>query len=207
MAVLTFDFRGFRGSEGRFSLAGEIVDAHNAVSFLLDHPLVRDEQVALYGASFGGAVAICAGALDQRVGTVCVRAPVSDMEAFTSSQSLTTVIEYIRTYAPEDMHGIGDKAVVQSMVEELARDAGRYNPVRLVSRVSPRPVLIVTGDSDELIDLKDVQRLYDAAAEPKELQVVKGADHVLSDPHAREETTQIILRWLNEHHPCVEKGE
>ena len=38
--VLTFDFRGFRRSEGVFSLAGEVTDAESAITHLIDSNLV-----------------------------------------------------------------------------------------------------------------------------------------------------------------------
>ena len=37
--VLTFDFRGFRKSEGIFSLSGRIKDAYGAVTHLISHDL------------------------------------------------------------------------------------------------------------------------------------------------------------------------
>jgi dienelactone hydrolase len=74
--VLTFDFRGFRRSDGLFSLAGEIKDARAAISHLLESDLTVNSWCGVYGASFGGAVAVCTLAEDKRVNALCLRAPI-----------------------------------------------------------------------------------------------------------------------------------
>ncbi len=45
-AVLTFDFRGFRKSEGIFSLSGEIKDAQVAITHLLDTEITLEGWVS-----------------------------------------------------------------------------------------------------------------------------------------------------------------
>ncbi|MHA1926202.1 MAG: alpha/beta hydrolase [Candidatus Thorarchaeota archaeon] len=46
--VLTFDFRGFRRSEGIFSLEGEIQDARNAVTHLMDSEFTIEDWVGVF---------------------------------------------------------------------------------------------------------------------------------------------------------------
>ncbi|MFW9944409.1 MAG: hypothetical protein ACFFB7_05370, partial [Candidatus Sifarchaeia archaeon] len=53
-----------------------------------------------------------------------------------------------------------------------------------------------TGDADKGIPLEGVQRLYDLAGPPKELFVVKGADHTLSKPESVAETNSAVLSWF-----------
>ncbi len=202
-AVLTFDFRGFRRSRGTFSLAGQLEDTQTAIRFLLAQPYVRGGKVALYGASFGGAIAICAAARTPAVGAVCVRAPVYDTEQFAHSPAAYEVLEYVQREMPSEMHGLETADDVEEVVRHLREDARTYNPIRDVALVTPRPLLIVTGDRDELIDLAGVRRLHDRAGQPKSLIVVEGADHVLSDPMARRRTTEIVIRWMRDNHPAA----
>lgn len=44
--------------------------------------------------------------------------------------------------------------------------------------VSPKPKFLVHGERDEICPLKDVREFYARAAEPKELVVIDGADHL-----------------------------
>ena len=65
-ACLTFNFRGFRSSDGVFYLTDQIKDARVAITHLLESDLTLDNWSGVYAASWGAAVAICALAEDKR---------------------------------------------------------------------------------------------------------------------------------------------
>ena len=63
--ALTFDYRGFGGSEGekwRLIPLEQIDDIRNAISFFEAQPQVDPERIGLWGTSFGGANAPYAAA-------------------------------------------------------------------------------------------------------------------------------------------------
>jgi fermentation-respiration switch protein FrsA (DUF1100 family) len=70
-----------------------------------------------------------------------------------------------------------------------------------ISKISPRPLLVIAGEADEGIDLAGVERLFELAREPKELLAVKGADHELTDPKARETTMDRVVAWFRTQRP------
>lgn len=194
--VLTFDFRGFRRSEGIFSLAGEVVDAKNAITHLTNSNLVVPGWVGVYGASYGGAVAVCASALDDRISAVCLRAPVYNTHAFALSPLIRSEVNRIRNETPDEMHGLVDSTTRKRILDLMVDDGRRFNPMNEVSKISPRPLFVITGDADIGIDVDGVSELHDLAGEPKELVIVEGADHVLSDPRAYEDTVNSIVAWF-----------
>ena len=53
----------------------------------------------------------------------------------------------------------------------------QVEPLREIGLIAPRPVLIIHGGKDSMVDPRDATRLYEAAGEPKELWVVPEADH------------------------------
>src|SRR5262249_49689851 len=71
--VLRFDMRCCGDSEGEFGRViclEQVEDTRNALTFLAQHPAVDAERIGLIGSSFGGAVAIYTGGVDQRVAAV-----------------------------------------------------------------------------------------------------------------------------------------
>src|SRR5258708_37001773 len=65
--------RGCGDSEGEFGRViclEQVEDTRNALSFLAQHPAVNPARIGLIGSSFGGAVAVYTGGVDQRVGAV-----------------------------------------------------------------------------------------------------------------------------------------
>jgi dipeptidyl aminopeptidase/acylaminoacyl peptidase len=197
-AVLTFDFRGFRRSEGLFSLEGEILDARNAVTHLIESEYTIEGWVGVYGASFGGAVAICSAVRDARISAVCVRAPVYDTFWFGNSPMIKPAVDEILLITPNEMHGLSDATTQAEILEKMIKDSLVYNPINEVDQVSPRPIFIVTGSADRGIPLEGVRQLFDAAKRPKEFAVVEGADHNLSSPDHYAMTCELVISWFRE---------
>ena len=196
--VLTFDFRGFRQSEGLFSLSGEIDDAKASVTQLLDSGWARQDWVGVYGASFGAAVAVCAAVRDKRVAAVCLRAPVYNTEKLVDSNLVDLILQDIMYTIPDEMHGITNAHLQQDLLARLREDAAGYNPMKEIYKISPRGLFITSGDADALIDVKGVRALYEQAGEPKELVIVRGADHNLSRDTPRIETERGVIDWFRQ---------
>ena len=71
--VLRFDMRGCGESEGEFGRViclEQVEDTRSALSFLAKHPAVDPERIGVIGSSFGGAVAVYTGGVDERVAAV-----------------------------------------------------------------------------------------------------------------------------------------
>jgi fermentation-respiration switch protein FrsA (DUF1100 family) len=58
-----------------------------------------------------------------------------------------------------------------------ATDFGALKPERAIGRISPRPLLLVHGDADEVIPVGDAERDFAAAGEPKRLWRLAGGRH------------------------------
>ncbi|MHA1935519.1 MAG: alpha/beta hydrolase [Candidatus Thorarchaeota archaeon] len=195
-AVLTFDFRGFRRSSGLFRLAKQIKDAEQAVTHLLQFELTLNDWVGVYGASYGGAIAVLAAVRDLRINAVGIRAPVYDTLSFARSPLIAPAVQSLLETTPPVMHGLDDPQTRKELLDRMISDAEDLNPIHEVRGISPRPLLITTGDADKGIDMNGVRDLYNLAGEPKEFAIVKGADHELSDPRTYEETVKIVTSWF-----------
>jgi fermentation-respiration switch protein FrsA (DUF1100 family) len=53
----------------------------------------------------------------------------------------------------------------------------QVEPLRDIARIAPRPILIIHGGKDSIVDPRDATLLYAAAQEPKELWFLPNADH------------------------------
>jgi dipeptidyl aminopeptidase/acylaminoacyl peptidase len=199
--VLTFDFRGFRRSEGMFSLEGEIQDARNAVTHLIASEFTIEDWVGVYGASYGGAVAILSTVRDDRIKAVSVRAPVYDTLWFAESPMIQPTVDELVLISPNEMHGLADSVTQKKILGKMIEDSRIYNPINEVDQISPRPIFIVTGGADRGIPVEGVRSLFDAAKRPKEFAVVEGADHKLSNPDHYAMTCELVISWFREAYP------
>jgi fermentation-respiration switch protein FrsA (DUF1100 family) len=51
------------------------------------------------------------------------------------------------------------------------------SPIDVIHGISPSPVFLIAGEGDALIPAENGRRLFEAAAEPKELWIIPGAAH------------------------------
>lgn len=79
--VLSYDPRSVGSSDGvprnEIQPARNIEDYHDALTFLREHPKVNPKQIAFWGYSFSGMMALCAAALDKRVRAVVAVSPLT----------------------------------------------------------------------------------------------------------------------------------
>jgi fermentation-respiration switch protein FrsA (DUF1100 family) len=60
-------------------------------------------------------------------------------------------------------------------------------------------LLLIHGDKDETVPADHAERLYQKAREPKRLEIVRGADHIFSNPALRKKAIRYSLNWFKKH--------
>jgi fermentation-respiration switch protein FrsA (DUF1100 family) len=69
----------------------------------------------------------------------------------------------------------------------------QISPLLWIDKVSPRELLIVHGDQDEMVPISNAWTLYEKAREPKEIAIIKGGEHRL---RLNQEAMKLTLDWL-----------
>jgi fermentation-respiration switch protein FrsA (DUF1100 family) len=75
-----------------------------------------------------------------------------------------------------------------------------FSTAAIVDRVSPTPLGAIHSTQDEFVPLPVVQRVFDAAREPKKLWIVKASDHRFSDNLAEFDRRLFeAIAWINQN--------
>jgi len=61
------------------------------------------------------------------------------------------------------------------------------------------PVLIVHGSLDKQVPLSHAEVLYENANEPKNIQIIEGGDHRLTNPAHRRRAVELTLDWFKKY--------
>ena len=177
--VLRFDFRGCGESEGFIedtTISGRKEDLTAALSFIQNTIPSPAHTVGLLGSSMGGYISLLV-------------APDSRM------------VKAVVTWAtPVSFTGLRDVITKSSQVqlkEEFYQDARNYHAPSFVPRVTN--LLVIHGESDELVPPEHAQELYRLAQEPKQLTMVPGADHTFSNPQLRKQATTDSFNWFKRY--------
>jgi uncharacterized protein len=182
--VLALEYRGYGKSGGSPSLAGVQLDIDAAMRALLARPDVDPQRIVLFGQSLGGALAIHYAAQGAHRGAL--RAVIAD-SAFSD----------YRLIVREKLAGFLLTWPFQ-WLPSLTVD-NDYSPLASIGAVSPRPLLLIHGERDTIVPPHHSARLYDAAAQPKELWRLAHAGHIQSvrDPALRRRLGDYVRRVVD----------
>jgi dipeptidyl aminopeptidase/acylaminoacyl peptidase len=185
--TLIFNFRGTGKSEGNLDILGWSRDLQAALDFLYDLKEVDKTRFCLLGFSGGAAVSVYTAAHDPRVSSVVTCACPANFRSLPQRETPLDTIQRFR-----QIGAIRDKDFPSS-IEEWQRGFETVSPINWIDKISPRPLLLVHGDADELIPLEHAYKLYQKAKEPKELKIISGAKHKMRLEKA---AMDFVLDWL-----------
>jgi fermentation-respiration switch protein FrsA (DUF1100 family) len=179
--VLVLDYRGYGKSAGTPSLAGAQLDIDAALRALLERREVDPKRIVLFGQSLGGALALHYAAHGPQ--RRALRAVIAD-SAFAD----------YRLIVREKLAGFFLTWPLQ-WLPALTVD-NDYAPLASIASVSPLPLLLIHGARDAIVPSHHSERLYAAAAQPKELWLLPDAGHIQSvrDPELRRRLGDYVRR-------------
>ncbi len=189
--ALRFDFSYVGESSGKFediTYSGEVEDLRAA------YALVRRRdpgKIAILGSSMGGTVALLFAAEEPKIAAlVTVAAPVHP-EQFPQRTLTPKQIDQWRRQGFTFYHG-------RRVNVSLLHDLEKINILDAADRITC-PVLIIHGDADEVVPVKEAHELHRCLTNSKDLLVLKGGDHRLSDPGLMQRAVEEALDWLTKH--------
>jgi alpha-beta hydrolase superfamily lysophospholipase len=186
-AALWFDFRGVRGSPGEFSIAGWVRDLDAAMDALDADAEIGGIPRAIVGSSAGGAVAIAVAARREDVVAVATLAAPASFTFGGLMKDPKHVLQIFRNT------GIIHDPAFPPDVDAWWREFAECAPEETIGKIAPRPVLLVHGDSDDVVGYPHAERLFIAAGEPKELvRIPHGGHQLRRDPRA----IDVLADWF-----------
>ena len=191
IAVLIFNFRGTGASRGNLDILGWTRDLTAAIDYLHSLPEVAKTRLSLLGFSGGAAVSIYVAAQDKRISSVVSCACPAEFTFFTEANEPQSLIDHFRCIG-----AIRDRGFPHS-TEEWLNGFELIRPLKYVARIAPRPLLLVHGSRDDVVDVSHAHQLYERAGEPKQINIVDGAGHRLRQD---ERAMAIVIDWLKAHH-------
>jgi dipeptidyl aminopeptidase/acylaminoacyl peptidase len=168
-SVLTYDLRGTGRSGGEVTFGDrERADLRSVIDYATRRPDVDPERIGAFGFSMGGATTLMEAADDPRVKAVVADSAWSDVKHWLKP-SLSGFVKH-----PTDHFSPLSLAFVRL---RTGTDFGSLKPERVIAKLSPRPLLLIHGDADDIVPFGDAERNLRAAGEPKELWRIPGAAH------------------------------
>jgi uncharacterized protein len=228
--TLAFDMRGCgesEGERGRVICLEQVEDTRNALTFLMHQTEVDSTRIATIGSSFGGAVAIYAGGIDERLRAVISNGGWGDGERKFRGQHKTPqewarFIEMLKQgrehrartgtslmvprydIVPIAPHLRGNLAgnSIELFPAETAQSMYDFRANDVVGRIAPRPLLLLHAADDSVTPTEQSIELFRHAGQPTELHLISDADHFMfAESHAR--VWDVLRGWLAIYFPVA----
>ncbi len=193
LATLRFDFFGHGNSEGNLHdilLTTLISQAETALEVMRGRGFPK---LGLFGASFGGLVALLVASRTHALSALGLRCPLADLPEILRQRYGRVAIELWRRVGRVPT-SIGQVPFHSRFYE----DCLRHDAYQASTQVTV-PTVIVHGSQDELIPLPQVQRIFHSLNTQKHLEVIPWADHRFSRPADFSRMTETLAAWLVRH--------
>lgn len=183
IAVFIFNFRGTGESGGNLDMPGWAKDLRSVIDYLLIVPEIDEDRLYLMGFSGGAATSVFVASENPRIAAVIACACPAELR-FEDPGSL---LAHFR-----EMGAIRDPEFPEDEQQWLDGFL-EISPIDRVSEIAPRPLLLIHGNLDDVVDIRQAYDLYRRAGEPKEIIVIDGAGHRLRQ---NETAMNIAIDWL-----------
>ena len=178
IAMLRFDFRGCgesEGSEGDQTVSGKMADLSSAIDFIRSYPGLG-RRMGLVGSSLGGYVSLIIASADQKIrATVVWSTPfhLDDLRSNRGTEGYPLPGDAFFEYLP--------KHRLLSLLPKIANG------------------LVIHGGKDELVPVDHAWEIFRGLGGPKEIHLIEGADHRLTEPAHRQRAMDVTVEWFKRY--------
>lgn len=169
-----FDYHGCGESTGQIeetTLTIRLENLECVTAYVSGHRLIDGEKLGILGSSFGGVTGLIKASRDKRIRCVSFWAT-----PYRLKKEKGDTISDIR------------------FRDTIFDDFSRYDVLNEARNVSC--ALCIHGDMDEVVPYQEGIAIFDCIQEPKRLEIIKGADHILSDPDHRQRAIDLASEWF-----------
>ncbi len=160
-------------SEGNFDILGWTQDLEGALNYLALRPELDQKRVFLMGFSGGAAVSIYVAAHRKEIAGVISCASPAAFEDPTRGKGLEDFLTHARGV------GIIKDTNFPVSIKEWKKNFRTVQPLDWVDQIPPRPLLIIHGTEDNIVDVSQARNLYEKVRGKAELFLIEDAGHRL----------------------------
>ncbi len=193
IAVLRFDFTGLGSSSGDFSNTNfssnvdDLLTAAEALSHDYGPPNL------LIGHSLGGAaVLMAASRMEGLRGVITIGAP-SDVDHV--KYNFRDDLKTIEAEGVAEVDLVGRKFTIR---KQFLEDIKSQDVLGIVKELNI-PTAFLHAPNDEIVEQEHAEKLYQAAAQPKSIIALDGADHLLNKRARSNLAADLIVGWSRQY--------
>lgn len=191
--VYRFDFAGLGESEGTYAhttLTKQAEDLESILSFVKAQPTTDNLRIGLVGMSLG--TAVITAFQPENIKAIVYLGSVSEPHK--------TLKELFGDgYRPDDISvRITSEGKRVEMYGDFWKNFDKYDLPQLIKNIKA-PIMFIHGEKDSKVGASSAKLYFDNSNNPKDLRIIKNADHGFYEPSEREEMIDLVKNWFDKY--------
>lgn len=196
--TVSFDAtHAFGESEGKMeqgTMTGYLEDLEDVIEWSKDQRWY-DKKFFMVGHSLGGYCVSLYATKDRNVRGLILFSPLVSGELYLATDDIRSIMnEWIMKGMREWVSGSSGGLVKRSGYA-FVKDSLKHDLLK-VAREIRCPVLMITGDEDEVIPMNDQKMLFEKIKSKKEMHIIEGGNHNLTRKEKSKELINIVKNWI-----------
>ncbi|CZF77742.1 bifunctional alpha/beta hydrolase/OsmC family protein [Grimontia marina] len=190
-AVFRFDFTGLGGSDGDFAntnFSSNVDDLVAAADFLREN---YEAPLLLIGHSLGGRAVLSAAHRIPEVSAVATIGAPADAEHV--SKQFAAHVEKIEAEGEAELSLAGRPFTIKKQfLDDIRADNDDIENLRV-------PLLVMHSPIDNVVLIKEAEKIYTRAKHPKSFVTLDSADHLLTNKDDAQYVAELIAAWSHRY--------
>ncbi|MFW9999320.1 MAG: alpha/beta hydrolase family protein [Candidatus Hodarchaeota archaeon] len=197
-AFITFNFRGYRYSEGKVSIKSQVSDALKITEFIetmASDNVFNPTNINIIAHDFGAYIALILSSKIGIVNKLILISPILDLKKHIYSNDFPKTLSYINRFLPGNINGIQNiNDFIEYTKAELDND--EYQIERFIKNLKYKKLKILIGENDKLTPISEVKKMINQIEIGSELFIIENMDHDCVNENKLEILNQEILDFF-----------
>ena len=160
-ALLVFNFRGYRFSEGTVSLGSQLSDSIKIIEFckaLAHRGILDSSSINVIGEDFGAFISLLLIANVNLINKLLLLSPIINPYRHVHGDNFIKVIQYITHFLPGNIRGIEN---LEEFVDQAKNETeiAAYQVDNIVERMNFQSIKIIVGSDDKLTPISEIKSI------------------------------------------------
>jgi hypothetical protein len=184
IGTVIFNFRGTGASTGDYHPMGWVADLEAVISWILVRPEIDPSNLGILGSSMGAVIAIVVASQ---------REDIRFLVTYAGPSTVTSPLDPAENIDRYRNMGIIRTPGFPHDPDSWAREFDSISPIDQIGKINSDHILLVHGDSDDVVPVEAVYQLGELAPAHTTIHVVEGAGHRF---RSESQSIEVIVDWM-----------
>lgn len=196
-AFLTFNFRGYRFSQGNISISSQVLDGLAVVKFiknLIKNNIFDRDNINILAHDFGAYIALILCSKTDLINKLLLLSPIIDLEKHINAENFEKQLYYINRFLPGHLKGISNVNRFIEMTKKELSDV-QFQIKAVLKQLKNKELKLIIGEEDRVTPVSETDIIKGANLEV-DLAIIECMDHMCGEDEEIEQVNKEIKSFF-----------